>query len=75
MDWIAEQGGMAMLNTHSDYMNFNGDKPGNEEYPIDHYIELLSYVKTTHSGHYWNATPFEIADYWKRQMVDGIRMH
>ena len=74
LDWIAEKGGMVLLNTHSDYMNFNGDKPGNEEYTIDHYIELLSYVKTAYSGHYWNATPFEVATYWKRHMVDDFNL-
>ena len=62
-----------MLNTHSDYMNFNGSKLGNEEYDIDFYIELLSYVKSAYTGQFWHATPFEIADYWKRHMVDDIR--
>jgi len=73
LDWIAKKGGMALLNTHSDYMNFNGDKLGNEEYPVDHYIELLSLAKSTYAGRFWNATPIEIASYWKRHMVDDIR--
>jgi len=32
LDWIAEHGGMALLNTHPDYMCFKGKKPGLEEY-------------------------------------------
>ena len=27
LDWIAEKGGMALLNTHSDYMSFDGGAP------------------------------------------------
>ena len=72
MDWIADKGGMVLLNTHSDYMNINGGKLGKEEYPIGHYIELLSYMKSAHAGQFWHANPFEIASYWKRHMVgDG----
>ena len=33
LDWIAENGGMALVNAHPDYMNFDGGKLGIEEYP------------------------------------------
>ena len=72
LDWIAEKDGMALLNTHSDYMNFNGGKLGKEEYRVGHYVELLNYVKSVYAGQFWHATPFEIATYWKRHMVDDI---
>jgi len=27
LDWVASKGGMAFLNTHPDFMNFNGEMP------------------------------------------------
>ena len=72
LDWVAENGGMALLNTHSDYMNFNGSQPLNEEYPVEYYVEFLEYVKSAYAGQFWNATPCEIAAYWKRYMADDL---
>ena len=34
LDWIAEKGGMALFNSHPDYMNFNKQKNCSEEYAI-----------------------------------------
>ena len=72
MDWVVENGGMALLNTHSDYMNFNDSQPLNEEYPVEYYVEFLEYVKSAYAGKFWNATPCEIAAYWKRYMADDL---
>jgi hypothetical protein len=69
LDWIAEQGGMALLNTHPDYMNFEGGKVGLEEYSADLYRELLTYVKTKYEGQYWHALPKEIARFWVSNVV------
>ena len=54
--WIAEKGGMALVNTHPDYMNFNCKKYGIEEYPAAYYEEFLAYVKSKYKGQYWNCT-------------------
>jgi len=64
MDWIAVKGGMALLNTHPDYMNFNGDKLGIEEYPVDYYRQILEYVKSKFHGQYWHVLPRDIARFW-----------
>ena len=68
-DWIVEKGGMALVTTHPDYMNFNGKKPGREEYPVGFYKELLSYIKGKYDGQYWHALPKEMARFWKQKMV------
>jgi len=65
LDWIAEHGGMALLNTHPDYMNFDGKKLGLEEYPADYYLEFLEYVKERYKGQYWHVLPREMARFWK----------
>ena len=45
VDWIAEKGGMALLNTHTDYMNFNGGRNSFEEYSVELYLDFLKYIK------------------------------
>ncbi len=67
LDWIAENGGMALLITHPDYMNGNG-RCTMEEYPMEYYEEFLNYVKEKYAGRYWNQLPKEIAHFWKEKM-------
>ena len=63
LDWIAEHGGMALINTHPDYMAFDGSKPKAGEYPIAFYKELLNYIRSTYAGEYWPALPRQVAAY------------
>ena len=67
LDWIVENGGMALVITHPDYMSFNGAKPGNEEYPAEFYEEFLNYIKTTYNNQYWNVLPKDIARFWRKE--------
>ncbi len=62
LDWIVENGGMALINTHPDYMNFNRSC-GLQEYPAEYYEEFLRYVKDRYEGEYWHALPGEVAQY------------
>ena len=50
LDWIAENGGMALVNTHPDYMNFDDGKLGIEEYPAQYYQSCLSTTKINMKG-------------------------
>ena len=63
LDWIAEHGGMALLNTHPDYMCFNG-QPNRDEYPVSQYEEFLRHVRDKYDGSYWTALPREVATYY-----------
>jgi len=65
IDWIAENGGMAALNTHPDYMSFDGAAPDLEEYPVTHYIDFLNYIRTRYAGQYWHVLPREMARFWR----------
>jgi glycosyltransferase involved in cell wall biosynthesis len=64
VDWIAENGGMVLLNTHPDYMCFDGQQ-NRDEYPVSYYEELLRYVRKRHEGSYWPALPREVAKYYR----------
>ena len=63
LDWIAECGGMVLLNTHPDYMTFEGETAAQSEYPIAFYKRFLDYVRVNYAGMYWQALPREVADY------------
>jgi glycosyltransferase involved in cell wall biosynthesis/peptidoglycan/xylan/chitin deacetylase (PgdA/CDA1 family) len=66
VDWIAEHGGMVLLNTHPDYMCFEG-KQDRDEFPIAHYEEFLRYLSEKYQGTYWAALPRDVArDYRER---------
>jgi hypothetical protein len=71
LDWIAAHGGMALLNTHPDYMNFNAGRPGVEEYPAHYYEHLLTYIKTRYEGQYWHPLPKEMARFWLERSCKG----
>jgi hypothetical protein len=66
LDWISKNGGMALLLTHPDYMNFGTKKLSIEEYPATFYEEFLSYIKTKYEGQYWNVLPKDIARFWAK---------
>jgi len=63
LDWLASRGGMVLMNTHPDYMNFNGNGLRTSEFPARFYREFLSYVKERYEGQYWNCLPRDIASY------------
>ena len=69
LDWIVENGGMALLITHPDYMIFEKKKPGFEEYPARYYEELLEYIKLKYEGSYWHVLPKDISRFWVKKFV------
>jgi hypothetical protein len=71
LDWIAEKGGMALINTHPDYMNFSEGPCGNEEYPAELYADFLKYVWARYGGKYWLALPRDAARFWSQSFPDA----
>jgi hypothetical protein len=63
VDWIAEKGGMALVNVHPDYIDFGNGKSKKEEFPVQLYIDLLKYIKEKFSDKYWNAPPKVVANH------------
>lgn len=68
LNWIAKNGGMALVIIHPDYVNFNNQQLL-EEYPVNYYSDFLKYVKDNYEGKYWNALPKEVAKYYKKMMT------
>lgn len=69
LDWIADKGGMALINTHPDYMNFAGTRLNCEEYPSGYYEEFLDYVRSRYEGEYWHVLPKEMARFWSENRI------
>ncbi len=71
VDWIAEKGGMVLVNTHPDYMSFERGRLGEEEYPIQYYEELLDYIRHRYEGRYWHALPRDMASAIESLPIDS----
>ena len=67
LDWVAAQGGMALVIVHPDYMAIDGPA-GSGEYPADFYEDLLQYVKRRYGHKAWFALPREVAEHVQRHM-------
>jgi glycosyltransferase involved in cell wall biosynthesis/peptidoglycan/xylan/chitin deacetylase (PgdA/CDA1 family) len=64
IDWIVERGGMALINTHPDYMGFGGQL-ARDEFPVSYYEDFLGYVREKYEGSCWAALPREVAQYYR----------
>jgi hypothetical protein len=74
-EWIAEAGGMILINTHPDYMNFGDKKVGVDEYPVSYYENFLRFIVDNYRGKYWHALPKEMARFWESNNIESIRDH
>ena len=68
-DWIAENGGMVLVNVHPDYISFDTDNNTAEEFSVNLYKEYLIYVKSKYGSEYWNPLPVEIAWYCANRLI------
>lgn len=59
LDWIAQHGGMALVNVHPDYLHIRA--PHSSKTVLDHYTDLLSYAKSVYADQYWHVLPREVA--------------
>ena len=66
LDWIAENGGLALIKTHPDYMDFENQFTfSTKHYPAALYDDLLDYISANFKGRFWHALPMEVAHYWR----------
>lgn len=68
LDWVAQKGGMALVNVHPDYLSFNG-RVRLGEYTSRLYQELLEYVTSRYAQQCWFALPKDVATYFTAQHV------
>jgi glycosyltransferase involved in cell wall biosynthesis len=61
LDWIARNGGMALVNVHPDYLRFEGELPSYRNYPADFYARFLKYARQKYGDSFWHPLPHELA--------------
>lgn len=64
LDWVARNGGMALVNVHPDYISFEG-VGSRAEFPVALYSDFLSYVASNYADEAWFALPREVAQFVK----------
>jgi hypothetical protein len=69
LEWIAECGGMALVNVHPDYIAFGSEPGTSSSYPVARYVEFLTWVKEKYTGEYWQPQPAEIAKFMRSVML------
>lgn len=67
LDWVARNGGVALVNVHPDYLAF-GPQKGSTEFPVELYAEFLSYVAAQYGHAAWHVLPRELARFTKGAM-------
>jgi hypothetical protein len=74
LDWVAKNGGMALMNVHPDYMKFD-TASGPSDYSPALYRELLEYVNERYRHRCWHALPREVAEYIRQQKAPRQGLH
>lgn len=70
-EWVVERGGMVLLDTHPDYIAFDGEKQVFKTYPVGRYAEFLRFIKSRYEGRYWHALPHQVAEFAKAEYFRG----
>ena len=74
LDWIAQRGGMALINVHPDYLRFPGDSSSSRTYPVEFYSSLLRHLRSRFDGLYWHTLPKGMAEFvTKARREDDFR--
>jgi len=73
IDWIAAHGGMALINTHPDYMSFGETTRSKDAYPASRYEEFLRYVRNEYASALWAARPIDVARYYRETTTPASR--
>jgi glycosyltransferase involved in cell wall biosynthesis len=68
VDWIAQHGGMVLVNAHPDYMAFANELHLKRAYPVMHYWRLLEHLREHYGSSFWQPLPREMAAF-----VSGLK--
>ena len=63
LDWIAQHGGMALVNVHPDYLRLEGEPPSSRTYPVAYYLDFLKHVRQCLGSTFWQPLPRELAEF------------
>jgi hypothetical protein len=64
LEWVADRGGLALVNVHPDYITFNSLRR-DSEYPADLYRSFLEHVLSRYHDTCWFALPRDVAAHYR----------
>lgn len=67
LDWVAEHGGLALINIHPDYIDFDHTDFSHFRYPVSLVSDLLQHLENRYAGQFWNPLPRELAAWYREQ--------
>lgn len=73
LDWLAESGGMALINVHPDYMDVSTRRNGTPRSVGEHYLDLLRHINSRYPDSYWHCLPREMAAFFAARRPGSIR--
>lgn len=65
LEWIANNGGMALVNIHPDYVNFSGRHHSNSCYPSTLLDDFMKHVHSNYHGEFWNPLARDLAAWYQ----------
>jgi hypothetical protein len=71
LDWVAQHGGMVLVNVHPDYIAMRGERRDRWHFPAAVYEELLDHIRSKYAGNYWLALPREVAEWVSMHALAG----
>lgn len=63
LGWIARHGGMALVNVHPDYIQFESEPPSSRTYPVAHYRQFLEHLRDCFGTTFWQPLPRQMAEW------------
>jgi len=65
LDTIHDHGGLALVNIHPDYIDFESSNPAQHLYPVAHVNDLFEHIITKYHGQFWNPLPRDLAEWYR----------
>jgi hypothetical protein len=69
LDWIARNGGLALVNIHPDYICFPSCGADESCYPSSLLHEFMGYIRGKYGNAYWNPLARELATWYRDQSL------
>lgn len=70
LDWIAEHGGLVLVNIHPDYVDFDRSDFAHFRYPASLIADLFHHLEARYTGQFWNPLPRELAAWFRHSRQD-----
>jgi len=68
LDWISRHGGLALVNIHPDYIDFEGGSRSSTCYPSAIVEEFMQFVRNEYAEMYWNPLARELALWYQNEI-------